>query len=329
VARFSYPIMVDPPRQYVIVRIDLVRRENQETLMFAPLFKYVNASTALTILENKTLQWSAPALFNDPFEFKSPFQYGFEWDELKEIVLQRWATILTQVEEPNLFPGNPVASVIPDRRLECKGRNPAEVSSLLRPRVESFVRTQREESVFYEDFWDDLKQTYRVLCLSGVHNHILMWSHYTNDHQGVALEFRPIIGSEILAAQPVSYSDEVPVAANLNDFVKYLTGVGPKPIREDAWKKAVLTKSSVWVYENEWRVISKRQIDEEGLRSFRRFEPEELVGIYFGCRISSESRERIIAAISNWKTPVSLFQMRDERIRFELTAEAVQVPPRE
>jgi DUF2971 family protein len=218
-------------------------------------FKYVAFETAIKILENKKLRWSTPDSFNDPFEFKSPFEYGFDWDEMKEIALRRFATILTQVEEPNLFPGNQVASKIPERRLECKGRDPAEVSNLLRPKVESLVeRWLKEPSIVDRKFWLELKQSYRVLCLSTVHDHILMWSHYTKDHQGVVLEFRPTIGSEILAARPIFYSEEVPVAANLDDFIKFLTGEGPKPNTENAWERAVLTKSSVWVYENEWRV---------------------------------------------------------------------------
>src|SRR6202022_4288094 len=121
---------------------------------------------------------------------------------------------------------------------------------------------------------------------------------YTKDHQGIVLEFRPIVGSDLAAARPVVYSEEVPVATNLDDFVKFLTGEGPKPNTENAWERAVFTKSSVWVYENEWRIISKKQPGEEGSFSFRRFHPEELVAIYFGCRISSASRDDIIAAIS-------------------------------
>jgi hypothetical protein len=133
-----------------------------------------------------------------------------------------------------LFPGNLVASMIPERRLECKGRNPAEVSNLLRPRLESLVGKLKEPSVADKKLWDELKQTYRVLCLSVVHNHILMWSHYTNCHQGVVLGFCPIIGSDILAARPVTYSEQVPVAANLDDFIIFLTGEGPHR-RTSAW----------------------------------------------------------------------------------------------
>jgi hypothetical protein len=37
-----------------------------------------------------------------------------------------------------------------------------------------------------------------------------------------------------------------------------------------------------------------------------------------------EAREHLIAAVSNWETPVSRFQMRDERIRFEVTTEPLK-----
>jgi hypothetical protein len=67
------------------------------------LFKYAKCDIAIKILENETLKWSTPDSFNDPFEFKSPFEYGFDWDEMKEIALRGMATILTQLEEPHLF----------------------------------------------------------------------------------------------------------------------------------------------------------------------------------------------------------------------------------
>jgi hypothetical protein len=97
------------------------------------LFKYVKAKTAITILEKKTLQWSVPDSFNDPFEFKSPFAYGFEWDEMAEVALREVAKILTQAEEPSLSDGNPVAPKIKERRKECKGKDPNEIIELVRP----------------------------------------------------------------------------------------------------------------------------------------------------------------------------------------------------
>ena len=55
--------------------------------------------------------------------------------------------------------------------------------------------------------------------------------------------------------------------------------------------------------------------------SLKNFNPEELTAIYFGCRMDSGYKESIINLISNWKTEVKLFQMRDERVRFALKTE--------
>ena len=129
------------------------------------LFKYSTAPTALTILKNRTLRWRAPDWFNDPFEFKSPFEYGFEWDEMTEVALRRFATILTQTEEPSFVQGYQSAQSIADRRAECKGRDPAEVYERIRPVFErNLVERFKEAARSDAKTWHDLKQTYRVLC---------------------------------------------------------------------------------------------------------------------------------------------------------------------
>jgi hypothetical protein len=54
---------------------------------------------------------------------------------------------------------------------------------------------------------------------------------------------------------------------------------------------------------------------------FKNFHPEELAAVYFGCRMNQELKESIMRLISTWPTDVKLFQMRDQRIRFELKTE--------
>ena len=103
--------------------------------MTTRLFKYATASIGLTILKNRTLRWRSPDWFNDPFEFKSPFEYGFEWDEMVEAAVRRFATILTQSEEPRFVQGYQSAANIAERRRECKGRDPAEVYDKIRARI--------------------------------------------------------------------------------------------------------------------------------------------------------------------------------------------------
>jgi hypothetical protein len=89
--------------------------------------------------------------------------------------------------------------------------------------------------------------------------------------------------------------------------------------------RSVYTKGSGWGYENEWRILDKKRLSEEGASLLRQLNSQELVSVYLGCRMLSEDRERIRDILAAWETPVSLFQMRDERIRYELTVEQVPI----
>ena len=159
-----------------------------------------------------------------------------------------------------------MAENIPARRLECRGRDPAEVSKLIRPRFKSLVERFKSDAESDLEEWLKMKQTYHVLCLSAVHDHILMWSHYADAHQGVVLGFQPrryFSRWSLAMAQPVQYSNDVPVAVTLEGYVAWLTGQGPKPSAGDSFWRSLYSKSIVWNYESEWRVIDKKQEPEQ------------------------------------------------------------------
>jgi Protein of unknown function (DUF2971) len=243
---------------------------------------------------------------------------------MMEVALQRFGAILTQIEDPILATGHPAAPTITQLREQWKGRDPSEVSRRLGAGFKELVQTFKDQAASDAKIWFEMKQTYRLLCLSAVHDHILMWSHYAENHRGVVLEFRPIIElyTATLFARPVVYSTEVSVAASLQEYVRWLTGERLKPDASEGFEKSVYTKSSVWAYENEWRILDKRPSDKEPFL-YRAFHPQELVAVYLGCRISPEDRKRMIGIVGSWESRVSLFQMRDERIRFDLTAEPI------
>jgi hypothetical protein len=143
--------------------------------MTATLFKYVRCKTALKILENKTLQWSAPDLFNDPFEFKSPFEFEFAWDELKEPVLQHLAVKITQRKPPALAAGNPVAPIIETAWSLHMGKRPEQIRNLIEKPFEKLCKAWAKISDSDRKVWAQMKEDYRVLCFSAVNDNILMW----------------------------------------------------------------------------------------------------------------------------------------------------------
>jgi hypothetical protein len=288
--------------------------------MIRQLFKYASIETAQAILQNRTLKWSAPELFNDPFEFKSPLELGFDWNEIRDPLVERFTRVIIQEEEPSLPLGNPIGLVIAMARQENPERDPAKARRLID--VSKLLEIWEQTTERDRKVWLEMKKKYRVLCLSAAPNNILMWSHYAQYHKGLVFAFEPKIGSNssLLGARPVTYTKSVPVAGTMEDFLGYITGQTTQPDPAKAFENSVYTKSSDWAYENEFRIFDTMQDGESGFFSYRGFSPPELVAIYFGCRTTKESKDEITAAARSVGTPISFFNMRDERIRFELTS---------
>jgi hypothetical protein len=88
----------------------------------------------------------------------------------------------------------------------------------------------------------------------------------------------------------------------VEDFVAFLTSQRPQPKNEIAFQKAVFTKSLDWGYEQEWRVLAKDTAVGTNLFSDWPFDPNDLVAIYFGCRATPESKDKIIEAAKSLAT---------------------------
>ena len=297
--------------------------------MAQQLFKYVTADTAKRILQNRTLRWSAPESFNDPFEFKSPFEFGFQWEDLEEPLLDEMTRLVTQPAQPELIENGPTTDQIRNDRIAyaASQHTPSDVRRGYEGAIAAIIDRLRRSDDHYDQLWRQMKREWRVLCLSAVANNILMWSHYAESHKGavLAFELRVESRSELAAAKAVSYSKQVNTAASLEEFVAFLTSQRPEPNNEKALQRSVFAKNLDWAYEEEWRVIAKDT--SVGTESFsdRPFNPRELVGIYFGCRMTQQSKDEIIAAARGLEMPISFFKMRDERIRFELTLVPIEV----
>lgn len=138
-----------------------------------------------------------------------------------------------------------------------------------------------------------------IACFSERIDSILMWSHYADYHKGFALEYdftanqtNDIQSQDLF---PVMYS-ETPY--NAKDIVSWfvLKKHGTEMPLPDVnyWLKAALFKAKEWEYENEWRLLKKRD-DNDPL-----FTSVELIpcAIYYGCKIG-DAELRILHNIAN------------------------------
>ena len=135
------------------------------------------------------------------------------------------------------------------------------------------------EKVFYRTLIDEQKQR-SIACFTESNDNSAMWGHYADSHRGFCIEydFQKILTacSEKCAdiqhctslmmspaIAPVIYADVRYDASQiilplLLSRMADLAHTAIKPFYEDLLVivKSLLTKSSVWSYENEWRMIS-------------------------------------------------------------------------
>jgi hypothetical protein len=88
-------------------------------------------------------------------------------------------------------------------------------------------------------------------------------------------------------------------------------------IRQEVLKIITLTKSDVWAYEKEWRVVSRlrnKTIPYEILP----FAPAEIASVYLGCRMDHNNKNEVIS-IMRLKYPTArIFQADKHERNFSL-----------
>jgi hypothetical protein len=140
---------------------------------------------------------------------------------------------------------------------------------------------------------------------------ILMWSHYGDQHKGICLVFDlpedgfryqsipdPQPRLPVLGPVPIIYSGELP-KANLFSY------------KASPFFKYVLTKSTEWAYENEYRAASYNQ-------GLIKYDPMMLKAVIAGCKMQLREFYDLQKTITAMPHPVNLFKAVKKQDRFGL-----------
>jgi len=86
-----------------------------------------------------------------------------------------------------------------------------------------------------------------LLSVSKTARNTVMWAHYADKHKGavIGIDFDSIFPNKGIQMDSVNYSERRPSINNLTDF----------EIQPEAFLRTVLTKSSEWIYEQEFRAV--------------------------------------------------------------------------
>ena len=160
------------------------------------------------------------------------------------------------------------------------------------------------------DHLDWISKKMGMVCLSEESNHILLWSHYTDGHKGMVLEFDTSheYFKQFSKFQQVTYDDKrVPID---------LTSLPPDSELEDEVRQVIFTKNTCWRYENEWRALFSleecvQKPDERGKQKALYFTdiPFDLINnVYLGFRCPADLQSEVIAVKKEKSLPFRLFK---------------------
>ncbi len=158
-----------------------------------------------------------------------------------------------------------------------------------------------------------------IFSLSANDSHILNWSHYSDSHKGFC------IGFDSLTLLNFSFSFTNKNQKRLTMFkVKYsekYPELNPYKMKRIEWAEAqLLTKSKVWEYENEYRMILQ-----EGANAKIILPDETIRRVIIGCQIKQADFDNLISIIKKRTGKISVFKAETSQDEFKLQFSRVHV----
>ena len=238
-------------------------------------------------LKNEKIYLSNPYNFNDPYD--SAFSIDIEKfkEDTKKSLEQKVIELYTDtlIRKAGIDP-----NIVSNKEIMYKDIN------IDMGIMDGFLD---ENQQFFYDYYVKNRIKFKVSCLSEIHDSILMWSHYANQHQGFCIGYDTSEIEEKIKKQlfPVFYHETFFPLINVEKTDKKLN---------------LLIKYKDWRYEREWRLIS----DEK-------FLPLKPSKIYLGVKFNDEYLDyfKDIAREKNWK----LYKMEMNYSEYALKAKEINL----
>lgn len=237
------------------------------------LYKYLYPARA-DILKHRTIRFTQPGDFNDPFEFRPKIREVASDVEVQKYVEEHFE----QLVEEELTKYGALVQFLPLADLRgLLTKQKAILPTLFRLLEPAAIQ---KLSPMIDGF---LNQNIGLLCLSEVRDSILMWGHYTDNHQGFVVGFD---SDHPFFSKRRSDKDEFGFLRR----VEYSSRRPQVTLTDTSSPVWFSTKSEQWSYEKEWRIL--RVLSEADHRIDRspfpiclfEFAPDAVVEIIVGMR---------------------------------------------
>jgi len=257
------------------------------------LYRYLDFSGGLRTLKDSVLKVTRPINFNDPFEYL--IRMRVNRNTFRKCCLDK----------------------IPKKEMDSLVRTKLKEKGIIKP-------TKRQKQVEYNNIKDDFRKKFEngfnrssaeravkrldllspvmgVTCFTENDNNSLMWSHYSDGHKGMVIEFETNIAFKVKPQIiKIKYVEEPP-----SIIVPYWALKDSNSSTSSVHQKKILGyKHIIWKYEKEYRI----QFDVNILRKEKSADGEELLlfdipkesirRVVMGCRMSPKCFEELKAILN-------------------------------
>jgi hypothetical protein len=247
------------------------------------LFKYTD-HFGVDIIRNLQLKVTPPNELNDPFEF-SPYLVGKITDEFVQ-------ALMTETSPIELYEKMKKSGVQKMPQFEKFAESLKELIPQVAKDTVPFFQSWTDEII--SNVLNEASNQIGLVCFSEEENNILLWSHYTDGHKGMLIEFESSheYFTKHSKFQNVTYSEQrVPFDPTWpEDSLNF------KQINQ----KIIYTKNSHWSYEKEWRSKFPLTLDwcqqktvDQKILYFTHIPPNLIRRIVLGYRCSPEIERQV------------------------------------
>ena len=254
------------------------------------LIKFCDLNTALKILNSQSLRWSAPHLYNDPFELNHQTDTDFTAQQLLQSITQEAMAVLFGGAQTT--GNNELVQALKRWQYEGRFDNEQEAEGVLKQLILPIAQQQQKAVNQYLQDWQQYAKNIRICCFSDNPKNIPCWQRFADNHQGIALAFDRAEAT-INQAQAVSYAEQPISATSLKEQVDIAFGRSTHPDK-NAFVTLLLHKPYIERGEKEWRCFelenSEALSDEQLWYKAKPFKVEHLTAIYFGLNTSDSDK---------------------------------------
>lgn len=215
-----------------------------------------------------------------------------------------------------------ISSLSTEKSISQKLVKLAEITGDTSGRIQrEFERVKTILTPIIADTKKKINDMFAITCFSEKPDSILMWSHYANKHTGFCVEYDLAKCTSLSAKMllfPVIYTEEratIPMS-----LINFEDPTHPKTADLDKFAPdfvvSLLTKSKIWDYENEWRIIEFQS----NLTDGHLLLSDMISKVYLGANISSENETAIRNALGK-NIPIEKYEIDTENYKLTLSKE--------